>query len=572
MLAHPVTQGTIAYFSMEIALENGIPTYSGGLGVLAGDTLRAAADLGLPMVGVTLLHRQGYFAQRLEADGTQREDAAAWSVTEQLEPTNGTCTVDVEGRQVAVRAWRYLIRGVNGARVPVFLLDTDIAGNGPSDRRLTDRLYGGDARYRLSQEVILGAGGVRMLRALGYSRVARYHMNEGHAALLALELLAEEEAQTGEPAHEAVDRVRRRCVFTTHTPVPAGHDQFGLDLARAVLGPSPVDVLHRLKCCDTVVNLTLVALELSHYVNGVTRRHGEVSRTMFPGYPIGSITNGVHSTTWTAPPLAALYDRHIPDWRLDSFSLRYALNIPVDAIRDAHREAKAELVRTVNERTPARFDPERFTLGFARRATAYKRPTLLLRDAARLRRLGASRGPLQVVFAGKAHPQDTEGKSLIREIVAGGSTLGPEVRLAYLPDYDLDLARQVTAGVDLWLNTPKPPLEASGTSGMKAAHNGVPSLSVLDGWWLEGHVEGVTGWAIGSRERGTAAEATDEEDARHLYDALEQTILPLYGDRPARWVDVMRLTIAVNASFFNAHRMLQEYVIHAYQDQPGPHS
>jgi starch phosphorylase len=571
MLAHPVTQGTIAYFSMEIALENGIPTYSGGLGVLAGDTLRAAADRGLPMVGVTLLHRQGYFAQRLEADGTQREDAATWSVTERLEPTNGVCTVDVEGRQVAVRAWRYLIRGVNGARVPVFLLDTDIAGNGPSDRRLTDRLYGGDPRYRLSQEVILGAGGVRMLRALEYSRVARYHMNEGHAALLALELLAEEEAQTGEPAHEAIERVKRRCVFTTHTPVPAGHDQFGLDLARAVLGPSPVDVLHRLKCCDTVLNLTLVALELSHYVNGVTRRHGEVSRTMFPGYPIGSITNGVHSTTWTAAPFAALYDRHIPDWRRDSFSLRYALNIPLDAIRDAHREAKAELVRTVNAQTPARFDLECFTLGFARRATAYKRPTLLLRDAARLRRLGASRGPLQVVFAGKAHPQDVEGKRLIREIVAGGTTLAPEVRLAYLPDYDLDLARRVTAGVDLWLNTPKPPLEASGTSGMKAAHNGVPSLSVLDGWWLEGHVEGVTGWAIGTRERGTATEATDEEDARHLYDALEQTILPLHEDRPGRWADVMRLTIAVNASFFNAHRMLQEYVIHAYQDHPGPH-
>jgi starch phosphorylase len=462
---------------------------------------------------------------------------------------------------------------VHGARVPVLLLDTDIAGNGPSDRRLTDRLYGGDPRYRLSQEVILGEGGVRMLRALGYTRLARFHMNEGHAALLALELLAEEEARTGEPVDEAIERVKHRCVFTTHTPVPAGHDQFDLDLARGVLGPTRIEILQTLKCCSDVLNMTLVALELSHYVNGVTRRHGEVSRTMFPGYPIGSITNGVQSTTWTAPPFAALYDRYIPDWRQDSFSLRYALNIPLDPIRDAHREAKAELVRTVNERTPARFDPERFTLGYARRATAYKRPTLLLRDAARLRRLGASRGPLQVVFAGKAHPQDAEGKRLIREIVACGATLSPEVRLAYLPDYDLELARRVTAGVDLWLNTPKPPLEASGTSGMKAAHNGVPSLSVLDGWWLEGHVEGVTGWAIGSRERGAATESSDEEDARHLYDALEQTILPLHGDRTARWADVMRLTIAVNASFYNAHRMLQEYVIHAYQDQnhPEPH-
>jgi starch phosphorylase len=560
-----MTEGVIAYFSMEIALESHIPTYSGGLGVLAGDTLRAAADLEVPMVGVTLLHRQGYFSQRLEADGTQREELVAWSVADRLESREGVCSVDVGGRDVMVRAWRYLIRGVTGATVPVFLLDTDIPGNDPSDRALTDRLYGGDARYRLCQELILGAGGVRMLRALGYTRVARYHMNEGHAALLAPELLAEEEAHTGEPAHEAIEQVKQRCVFTTHTPVPAGHDQFDLAMAREVLGPSRVQVLQTLQCCDTALNLTLVALELSHYVNGVTRRHGEVSRSMFPGYPIGSITNGVHSTTWTAPPFAALYDRYIPDWRRDSFSLRYALGIPVTAIQSAHREAKAQLVRTVNERTPASFDPERFTLGFARRTTAYKRPTLLLRDPARLRRLAAARGPLQVVFAGKAHPHDAEGKNLIREIVRRGAELAPDVRIAYLPDYNLDLARQVTAGVDLWLNTPRPPLEASGTSGMKAAHNGVPSLSVLDGWWLDGHVEGVTGWSIGRRD-GTS-EAADDDDARHLYETLEQTILPLHADRPASWAEVMRLTIALNASFFNAHRMLQEYVIHAYQDQ-----
>ena len=555
----------IAYFSMEIALENGIPTYSGGLGVLAGDTLRAAADLGVPMVGVTLLHRQGHFTQRLDADGTQREEPVAWSVTDRLEPTDGVCSVQVEGRDVRVRAWRYLIRGVTGDTVPVFLLDTDVPGNEPNHRRLTDRLYGGDARYRLCQELILGAGGVRMLRALGYARVSRYHMNEGHAALLALELLGEEEAHTGEPPHEAIEAVKRRCVFTTHTPVPAGHDQFDLGLARAVLGPSRVEVLQTLECCDSTLNLTLVGLELSHYVNGVTRRHGEVSRSMFPGYPIGSITNGVHSPTWTAPPFAALYDRYLPNWRRDSFSLRYALGVPVSAIQEAHREAKAQLVELVRARTRASFEPERFTIGFARRATAYKRPTLLLHDPARLRRLATGHGPLQVVFAGKAHPHDAEGKRLIREIVDQGAQLAPDVRIAYLPDYDLELARDVVAGVDLWLNTPKPPLEASGTSGMKAAHNGVPSLSILDGWWLDGHVEGITGWSIGRRDG--PAEATDEDDAGHLYEALEHTILPLYTDRPAAWAEVMRLTIALNASFFNAQRMLEEYMIHAYQGQ-----
>ena len=438
----------IAYFSMEIALENGIPTYSGGLGVLAGDTLRAAADLGVPMVGVTLLYRQGHFTQRLDADGTQREEPATWSITDRLESTDGVCSVQVEGRDVTVRAWRYLIRGVTGDTVPVFLLDTDIPGNEPDHRRLTDRLYGGDARYRLCQELILGAGGVRMLRALGYARIARYHMNEGHAALLALELLGEEEAHTGEPPHEAIEAVKRRCVFTTHTPVPAGHDQFDLGLARAVLGPSRVEVLQTLKCCDSTLNLTLVGLELSHYVNGVTRRHGEVSRSMFPGYPIGSITNGVHSPTWTAPPFAALYDRYLPDWRRDSFSLRYALEIPVSAIQEAHREAKAQLLEVVRARTRASFEPERFTIGFARRATAYKRPTLLLRDPARLRRLAAAHGPLQVVFAGKAHPHDAEGKRLIREIVDQAAQLAPDVRIAYLADYDLELAQDVVAGVE----------------------------------------------------------------------------------------------------------------------------
>jgi starch phosphorylase len=566
--AHLMIEGVIAYFSMEIALESRIPTYSGGLGVLAGDTLRAAADFAVPMIGVTLLHRQGHFAQRLAPDGTQHEEPVAWSITDRLEASDVTCTVQVEGRDVAVRAWRYPIRGVTGATIPVFLLDTDVPGNAPDDRRLTDRLYGGDERYRLRQEVILGAGGVRMLRALGYARVARYHMNEGHAALLALELLAEEEAHTGEPIPEAIERVKQRCVFTTHTPIPAGHDQFDLDLARAILGPSRVEALQTLKCCDTELNLTRVALDLSHYVNGVTRRHGEVSRTMFPGYPIGSISNGVHSTTWTSPPFAALYDRCIPDWRRDSFSLRYALGIPLDAIRDAHREAKAQLVRLVNERTRDAFDPELFTLGFARRATAYKRPTLLLRDETRLRRIASDHGPLQVVFAGKAHPHDAEGKDLIREIVARGRALAPAIRIAYLADYDLELALTLVAGVDLWLNTPKPPLEASGTSGMKAAHNGVPSLSILDGWWLDGHVEGVTGWSIGPRDG--AAEAGDEDDARHLYQALAEVILPLHADRPAAWAQVMRQTIALNASFFNAHRMLQEYVLHAYQNQNHP--
>jgi starch phosphorylase len=469
----------------------------------------------------------------------------------------------VEGRSVTVRAWRYSVAGAAGASVPVVLLDTDVPGNDPWDRRLTDHLYGGDDRYRLCQELILGVGGTRMLRAMGYARVPRFHMNEGHSALLALELFAEELERAPGDREAAVERTKDRCVFTTHTPVPAGHDRFPLDLARSVLGPGRVKVLEALGCCDTELNLTRVALSLSDYVNGVSKRHGEVSHSMFPNYPIGSITNGVHSTTWTAPSFAALYDRYIPGWRRDSFSLRYAISIPLEAVRRAHREAKQQLVAEVNARTNAGFDGHVFTLGSARRVTAYKRPDLLFHDLERLRGLARQHGGLQVVLAGKAHPRDDGGKALIQKIVGWGQRLAPEVNVAYLANYDLELAVRLTAGVDVWLNTPRPPHEASGTSGMKAAHNGVPSLSILDGWWLEGFVEGITGWAIGP-QAGSGHARTDAEDAGDLYRSLEKLILPLYHEPGDGWPRLMRSTIAFNASFFNTQRMLQQYVAMAY--------
>jgi starch phosphorylase len=558
---------TIAYFSMEVALENAMPTYSGGLGVLAGDTLRSAADLAVPMVGVTLLHRHGYFFQRLDAEGRQSEEPVLWPIDDFVKPVDRTCVVDIEGRQVVVRAWQYMITGSTGATVPVLMLDTDVEGNSVYDRRLTDHLYGGDHRYRLCQEVVLGIGGVRMLRALGYTQIDRYHMNEGHAALLALELFAEElDVAPGQRDH-AIAQVKRRCIFTTHTPVPAGHDQFPLELAQRVLTPAQMEALHSLGCLDTVLNMTFVGLYLSDYINGVTKRHGEVSRSLFPGYPISSITNGVHSLTWTAPEFQVLYDRHIPDWRQDSFALRYAFGIPLDAIIQAHQDAKRRLVQEVNRRTNVGFDQEVLTFGFARRATAYKRPDLLFHNLERLRAVAGAHGRLQLVFAGKAHPRDEGGKALIRQIVQWGSQLRPEIELVYLPNYDLELALLLIAGCDVWLNTPQPPYEASGTSGMKAAHNGVPSFSVLDGWWLEGHVEGVTGWAIGPRYEQPPAERRDAEEAGELYAKLEHTILPLYHNSPDGWAEVMRHAIALNASFFNTHRMMYQYTVHAYRNR-----
>ncbi len=558
----------VAYFSMEIALESEIPTYSGGLGGLAGDTIRSAADQGLELVAVSLVHRRGYFRQSLRAgSGLQREEPDDWRPEDRLEALEPRVSLEVAGRSVHVRAWQYSVRGINGHQVPVVLLDTNLPQNTPEDRRLTDNLYGGDDRYRLSQEIVLGMAGVRMLRALGYREIARFHLNEGHAALAVLALLEE---HVGEKHSEvqlstALSRIRDRCVFTTHTPVPAGHDRFPMQLASTLLPGRQVERLRWLGQKEHV-NLTDVALRASSFVNGVAMRHGEVSRGMFPDYPIYSITNGIHPATWASDPFQLLFDRFIPDWRRDAFSLRYAVGIPTHEIDSAHRLAKRNLIELVNRETRADFDLETITIAFARRSTAYKRPTLVFHDLQRLARIAAEVGPLQLVLAGKAHPRDDEGKGLIQKVHAAAQDLQGRVSVAFLPGYDLDLARTMVSGGDAWLNTPVPPLEASGTSGMKAALNGVPSLSILDGWWVEGCVEGVTGWAIGSDQYGMADPDGDALHAAALYDKLEFAVLPTYYGRRDRYVEMMRSCIAINASFFNSQRMLLQYVSEAYRE------
>jgi starch phosphorylase len=553
---------TVAYFSMEIALDAGMPTYSGGLGVLAGDTLRAAADLGVSMVGVTLLHRKGYFRQHLDTRGRQTESPASWSPEELLEDLAPRTSILVEGRPVALRTWRYAIRGVSGKTVPVYFLDTALEQNSPWDQGLTDYLYGGDQHYRLCQEVVLGMGGVAMLRALGHQATQTFHMNEGHAAFLALALLAEHlGARSGVAVKAARDAVRQRCVFTTHTPVPAGHDQFSADLVHQVLGDQWSTELHAECCLNGTLNMTYLALFFARYINGVAMHHGQISRNMFPNYPINSITNGVHAVTWTSAPFQDLYDRHFPEWRRDNLYLRYAVSIPLGEIQQAHVKAKRSLLDEVKRRSGVELNPAALTLGFARRAATYKRADLLFMDLERLRRMVQQVGPLQVVYGGKAHPLDEGAKAVIRRVYEAAAALGDSLRVVYLEDYDLALAKVLCSGADLWLNTPHKPEEASGTSGMKAALNGVPSLSILDGWWLEGHWEGTTGWAIG--EDGDAPSDPGRE-ATSLYDKLEYLILPLFYGRPLAYTQVMCSAIAVNASFFNAQRMVGQYVQNAY--------
>lgn len=554
----------IAYFSMEVGIDPRLPIYSGGLGVLAADTLRSFADLRVPAVGVTLLFAQGYFDQLLDAEGNQTERPVAWSPGEMLRPLKPTVQISIAGRPVRVRAWRYDVLGQGDFVVPLILLDTGAPENAPADRALSNWLYGGDERYRLAQEVVLGIAGVRMLRALGYMGIERYHMNEGHASLLALELLRE--APGGRTLAERIDIVRTRCVFTTHTPVAAGHDQFPYELVESVLGePIPLGELRMLGGRDRF-SMTLLALNLSHYINGVAKRHGQVSQRMFPGYTIDAVTNGVHSRTWTCEAFRRLYDRHIPGWGHDPFALRYAIRIPAEEVWVAHAEVKRTLLEEVRRRTGVGLSADALTIGFARRATAYKRADLVLSDPQRLVAIARAVGAVQLIFAGKAHPRDEPGKAIINKVFRMARELADDVRIVYVANYDLELAGLLTAGVDLWLNTPLPPQEASGTSGMKAAHNGVPSLSVLDGWWAEGHVEGITGWSIGPDPRDVRGptEATAGEEAAELYGKLGGVIAPLYYHDRRAWIDIMRRTIAFNASFFNTHRMVQQYAANAY--------
>jgi glycogen phosphorylase len=551
----------IAYFSMEIALRPEIHTYSGGLGVLAGDTVRSCADLELPVVFVTLLSRSGYLRQEIDTQGRQIDGPDPWELGPWVEPLGAKVAVRIERREVWVRPWLHLLKGGTGFLVPVLLLDTDLDENDAEDRRLTDRLYGGDDTYRLKQEIVLGISGIRLLRALGFE-IDTYHLNEGHSALLTLEVLRHhplmpEMVRPGDCAYD-IQEVRERCVFTTHTPVEAGHDRFPYPLVERILGG--VIELDQLKILagEDCLNMTRLALNLSGYVNGVAERHAETAHRMFPGFRVRAITNGVHAPTWTCASFAKLYQANFPHWQHEPEVLVRADQLPDDAVWEAHAAAKRELLERVEQTCGIHLEPELPLFGFARRMTGYKRPELLFADLDRLRQIGG-RTPFQVVMAGKAHPHDEEGKRLIERLHGHIRELAGAVPAAYLPNYDMTLARYLVAGVDVWLNTPLPPLEASGTSGMKAALNGVLNFSVLDGWWVEAWIEGRTGWAIGDGQFGG-----HEQDAQDLYHKLETVILPLYhGDR-AGWVWMMKEAISKIAYYFNSQRMMRRYASEAY--------
>jgi glycogen phosphorylase len=562
-LPEPFLQRThIAYFTMEIALRAEMHTYSGGLGVLAGDTARTCADLQLPLVFVTLVSRAGYVRQEIDAGGSQVSAPNPWKPDAYAQPLGAMVSVNIEQHEVWIRPWLYVLQSPLGHSVPVILLDTDVDQNSPEHRRITDRLYGGDEAYRLKQEIVLGIGGALVLQALGLT-VDHYHLNEGHAALLTLHLLRrsripDEDLMPGEPMYEPAN-VRERCVFTTHTPVEAGTDKFSYPLVQQILGDYiELDELQRYGG-DDHLNMTQLALNLSGYVNGVSQRHAETASRMYPGYHVRAITNGVHPATWTHPSFARLYQARFPHWAIEPEVLARAHQIANDAIWNAHQEAKRDLLALIKQKSGIEMRADVPMIGFARRMTEYKRPDLFFTDIERLIAIAHER-PFQMVFAGLAHPRDEGGQRLITLLHQHIRRLQGLVPMTFIPNYDLTIAAKMVAGVDIWLNTPLPPLEASGTSGMKAALNGVINFSVLDGWWVEGHSEGITGWSIGAND----AAGDDKSQAEDLYAKLSQSILPLYYDNRPRWIWMMKQSISKLGSFFNSDRMMRRYVTEAY--------
>jgi glycogen phosphorylase len=547
----------VAYISMEIAIDSNIPTYSGGLGVLAGDTVRSAADLEIPMVAICLCYSSGYFYQLINEKGEQKEKEIEWNFFYEFDRVEKPITIKIQNKPIKISAWLYRVIGQSGHVVPIYLLTTDLEGNEDWQRRLTAALYDSTSKWhRVAQEMILGLGGVKLLKSLGYENLKTYHINEGHGSFATLELLKE----MGDEA-----KVKESCVFTTHTPVPAGHDKFNYDLIQDVFREDLPSNIRDLGGKEEL-NMTLLAMNLSRYINGVSQKHGEIAREMFPNYDIDHITNGVHLPFWVSKPIRKIFDKKWPNWRSNPAYLSNAVEIDDLELFDAHVENKFNLINYQKSHHYNLLDEEIITIGFARRFATYKRAILIFHDLDRLGRI--CKGNVQFIFAGKAHPKDQSGKDYIKKIHEAGGYLYDNygVKVVMMENYNMDLAHLLVSGVDLWLNNPERYREACGTSGMKAALNGVPNLSVLDGWWIEGYrMNPTSGWGIGKmpNEYSDDEKLNDwERDAKEIYEILENEIIPTYMNHD-EWLFRSKNAIAL-AGFFNTHRMVRDYAQRAY--------
>lgn len=536
---------SIAYLSMEIALENNLKTYAGGLGVLAGDLLKSAATKKFPMIGITLLNRQGYFKQKINTSGKQIELIDRDYDFSLLKKLNEEVEVKIGREIVKVGVWQYLIPKDGGLESPVYFLDTNILGNKKKFKKLTDKLYGGDVEFRLRQEIVLGRGGIKMLQLLGYNNIKKYHLNEGHAAFATIELFSQSRATSNA---EKIIEVKKQCVFTTHTPVKTIFDEFKLQMILKNQLDFPTDLPNLIK--DQKINTLDLGMYFSGYINGVSKMHQQLLLNIFANEDIKVVTNGVNSVFWTENGFKEIYDRYFFGWRNEGKLLVGANKISDEDLWRAHQEAKQKLLDYLKLKKRIIWSKDVFTVGFARRFTEYKQPLLLFTDPERLLEILETGGGAQLILAGKAHFRDTSGQEAIKRIYQIKKKY-QKLKIVFLENYNLDIAKLLVAGVDLWLNTPQPPQEACGTSGMKAAHNGVPQLSTPDGWWPEGYVKDKTGWVINNEDE--------------LYETLKKEILPLYYRFPKNWLEVMKNVISLNASYFNSDRALTQYINEAYK-------
>ena len=545
-------QYDIAYFSAEIGISSSLPTYSGGLGVLAGDHIKASGDIGLNMCAITLLYREGNFKQRIDEEGIQTETYPRFDPYPLLKKLDVRFTLRLRARDVWIQVYRFDYVGHGGHAVPIYFLDTDVEENIKDDRIISQRLYSGNKDHRILQEAILGFGGTKLLDELGQNDIKKYHMNEGHCSFLVLHLL--------EKFNGDMKKVKSLCHFTTHTPVPAGHDHFAESRVKKLLrGLLPENLKLPSLVQNGRLHMTELGLYFSRTANGVSALHGDVAQDQFPWSNIDFITNGVHHSYWMGSPFKRVYDQYVPEWRANPECLLKIDDIADDVIWNAHQERKQYLLGYANSQVSKALDGDTLTIGFARRAATYKRAQLLFHDMERLESLGAEK--IQVIFSGKAHPKDHEGKEVIRQIVSKSKAMFGKVKIIYLENYNMWLGRMITSGVDVWLNTPLRPNEASGTSGMKATLNGVLNLSVLDGWWAEGCKNGVNGWAVGDPEH-----PDDEKDADHLYSVLENSVIPTFYNDRNKWISMMKEAIKTGVDF-TAHRMIMEYNQKFYQEK-----
>ena len=541
--------GVVGYFTAEIGLWSELHTYSGGLGVLAGDHVKSAADAEIPLVGVTLVYRKGYGRQHLDNDGVQTETYRDLDPAQHMQDTGMEISLPLDGGELWAKVWRADITGVSGHVVPVYFLDTFHPKNSEKHLELGLTLYGGDDWVRIRQEYLLGVGGLRLLEKLGLE-VDGLHLNEGHCTFALLEMLGKGLTR---------EQLAKRVLFTTHTPVPAGHDRFEWEAVEEVLGDLlPADAKQLVIDAGDPeegrrISMSHLAVALSGPVNAVSNLNAWVASSMFADHHIAPITNGVHHITWTSPMMADLFDKQLPGWREDPTKLAHAGKIPTEDLVEARGIARKVLRELVQTSTGVELEKERLTVGFARRFATYKRANLVFSELERLREIGA--GKIQFVFSGKAHPRDEGGKALIKSIFDSAKDLENEIPVAFLEDYSMATGLAMTGGVDIWLNNPIRPMEASGTSGMKAAMNGVPNCSILDGWWPEGCEHGVNGWAIGEADD----ERDDVRDAKNVLDVIENEVLPAWNEGDEKWCEIMRASIATSARFTGA-RMISDYL------------